>query len=132
MAREQGLDLVEVAPNATPPVCRVMDFKKFKYEQEKRTREAKKKQHSSDVKEIKIRPKIAEHDYLVKLKYMEGFIKKGKRVKITMTFRGREMIHMEKGRLTLDRFIQDSSGWTGIEKAPVQDGRNIVVVLKPK
>jgi translation initiation factor IF-3 len=126
------LDLVEVAPNVAPPVCRVMDFKKYRYEQEKKKREAKKEHHSFQIKEIKLNSKIADHDYKVKLKAMERFIRKGERVKITMTFRGREMLHIDIGRAIIDRFIHDSAQWSNVERPPVQEGRNIIVVFKPK
>ena len=132
MARDAGLDLVEVAPNVNPPVCRIMDFPRFKYEQEKREREAKKKQHVTHLKEVKIGPKIEEHDYQVKFRNVERFLKRGDKVKVTMRFRGREMQHIDLGRNVLDRLIKDSSDFGEVEKPPLLEGRIITMVFVPK
>lgn len=126
------MDLVEVASQAKPPVCRVMDFAKYKYEQAKKERQAKKKQRTFHVKEIKFKPKIEEHDYQVKLKALEKFLKRGDRTKVTMTFRGREMAHTELGKRILDRLIEDLKNIGEIDKAPVREGRNIIMVFMPK
>jgi len=131
-AEEAGLDLVEVAPNVNPPVCRIMDYSKFKYEQEKREREAKKKQHVMHVKELKFRPKIQEHDYRVKLQHLERFLKRGDKVKITMQFRGREMQHIELGENIIGRLIKDIANIGLEEKAPLREGRFITMVIAPK
>lgn len=131
-ARESGLDLVEVAPSVNPPVCRIMDFSKFKYEQEKKEREAKKKQHTIHLKEIKIGPKIEEHDYQVKLSHIRKFLGKKDKVKISMFFRGREMEHVDIGRSLFERLIKDISDVGEPEMAPKLNGRLMVMVLKPK
>ncbi|MFH1594706.1 MAG: translation initiation factor IF-3 [Candidatus Omnitrophota bacterium] len=132
MAEDVGLDLVEVAPNVTPPVCRIMDYSKFKYEQEKREREAKKKQHVTHLKELKIGPKIEEHDYRVKLHHLEKFLKRGDKVKISMRFRGRQMAHVDLGRSILDKLIKDAALFGEAERAPVLDGRMMTMVFTPK
>lgn len=132
LALENGMDLVEVAAQSKPPVCRVMDFSKYKYEQAKKEREAKKKQRAFHVKEIKFKPNIEEHDYMVKLKALEKFLKRGDRAKVTMTFRGREMAHIDLGRKVLDRLIEDLKLIGEIDKPPVQEGRNIIMVFMPK
>ncbi|MFC1630997.1 translation initiation factor IF-3 [Candidatus Omnitrophota bacterium] len=131
-ATADGLDLVEVATQTQPPVCRIMDYSKFKYEQEKKQKEAKKHQKRIRLKEIKIRPKIEEHDYQVKLKNAERFLGRGDKVKVTLTFRGREMSHQELGRRLIDRFIKDSGHLGQIEKGPVVEGRFINLFLAPK
>lgn len=132
LARESNLDLVEVAPAAQPPVCRIMDFAKFKYEEEKKERQAKKKQHQVHLKEIRVKPKIQEHDYQVKLKHMEKFLKRGDRVKVSLFFRGREMDHQEIGRKIMERFLADSSGFGQIFQPPRQEGKVITMTLMPK
>ncbi|MBL7155837.1 MAG: translation initiation factor IF-3 [Candidatus Omnitrophica bacterium] len=132
IAEEAGFDLVEVAPNVNPPVCRIMDYSKFKYEQEKREREAKKKQHIVHLKELKFGPKIEEHDYQVKLHHLEKFIKRGDKVKITMRFRGREMQHIELGRKVLDRLVKDISALGEVEKSPSLEGRIMTMSINPK
>jgi translation initiation factor IF-3 len=131
-AQASGLDLVEVASQTTPPVCRIMDYSKYKYEQEKKEKQAKKHQKKIRLKEIKIRPKIEEHDYQVKLKSLERFLTRGDKVKVTLTFRGREMRHQELGRRVLDRFIKDSTGIGQVEKEPVTEGRFVNMVFAPK
>jgi translation initiation factor IF-3 len=132
MAREKGLDLVEVAPKATPPVCRIMDYGKYKYEQSKRAKEAKKHQHIIMVKEMKFRPKTEEHDYQFKLKHIQKFLTEGNKTKITMMFRGREMVHTELGKKVLERLIQDTQDGATVEQLPRLEGRNMTIVLAPK
>ena len=131
-AEEAGLDLVEIAPNVNPPVCRIMDYSKFKYEQEKKEREAKKKQHVAHLKELKIGPMIGEHDYLVKLHHLERFMKKGDKVKVTMRFRGRQMQHVDLGRGVLDRLTKDCSEIAEVEFWPKLDGKIMAMAFKPK
>ncbi|MBN1354011.1 MAG: translation initiation factor IF-3 [Candidatus Omnitrophica bacterium] len=132
MAQEAGLDLVEVAPNVNPPVCRILDYSKFKYEQEKREREAKKKQHVMHVKELKIGPMIEEHDYQVKLNHLKRFLERGDKVKVSMRFRGRQMEHIDLGRNVLDRLIKDSLEAGEVEKTPSLEGRMMTMAFAPK
>ncbi|MFC1709732.1 translation initiation factor IF-3 [Candidatus Omnitrophota bacterium] len=131
ISKQQELDLVEVASQAQPPVCRIMDFAKFKYEQEKKERQAKKHQTFIKLKEIRVKPKIAEHDYQVKLKHVHSFLDKGNKVKVNLFFRGREMAHQELGRRVIDRFIQDSREKGVIEKPPGREGRVLSMVIAP-
>jgi len=131
-AVESGLDLVEVAPRSVPPVCRIMNFSKFKYEQEKKEKEARKKQRVIHVKEIRLKPKIGEHDYQVKLHHVQRFLGRGDRIKVTLVFRGREMMHQELGRSVLQRFAKDISGIGEIEKGPFSEGRNLVLIVASK
>lgn len=131
-ARNEQLDLVEVAPQAIPPVCRIMDYTKFKYDQAKKEREAKRKQKGMHMKELRIKPKIEEHDYQVKLKHLKKFLQQHDKVKVRMIFRGREVTHMEFGRGILDRLIKDAADIGELEKPAVQEGRNIILVFKPK
>ena len=131
-AEEAGLDLVEVAPTAAPPVCRIMDYSKYKYEQEKQEKEARKKQKIVHLKEIRLGPKIGEHDYQFKLRYLEDFLKRGDKVKITMMFRGREMAHVDLGRKILERLASDISQIGEIEESPRQEGRFINMVIRAK
>ncbi|MBN3037848.1 MAG: translation initiation factor IF-3 [Candidatus Omnitrophica bacterium] len=131
-AEELGLDLVEVAPTAKPPVCRIMDYSKYKYEQEKKEKQAKKHQKKVHIKEIKLRPKIGEHDYQVKLRYLQRFLSRGDKVKVTLSFRGREMAHQELGRRVLDRFVKDITNVGQVEKGPITEGRFINLVVAPK
>ena len=130
-AQDLDLDLVEVAPQAQPPVCRIMDYGKYKYERDIRQKEARKKQSRIEVKEIKFRPKIDPHDYATKKGHVERFLKAGSRVKVTIMFRGREMAHTELGRKILDRLVEDLSGIAQVDAAPKQDGRNMVMVIAP-
>jgi translation initiation factor IF-3 len=130
-ARDLDLDLVEVAPMATPPVCRIMDYGKYKYERDVRQKEARKKQSRVEVKEIKMRPKIDIHDYGTKKGHVERFLKTGARVKVTIMFRGREMAHTELGRKLLDRLTEDLQELATVESYPKLDGRNMVMVLAP-
>lgn len=131
-AEDSGLDLVEVAPTATPPVCRIIDYSKYKYEQEKREKEARKKQRVIHIKEIRMGPKIGEHDYQFKLRNLEEFLKRGDKVKITMMFKGREMTHIDLGRRILDRLSSDISSIGEIEETPRLEGRFITMVLRTK
>ena len=131
-AEEAGLDLVEVAPTAVPPVCRIIDFSKFKYEQEKKEKEAKKKQKVVHIKEIRLGPKIGEHDYQFKLKNLEDFLKRGDKVKVTMMFRGREMAHVDLGKKLLERLSSDISAIGEIEEPARQEGRFINMMIRAK
>ena len=115
-----------------PPVCRIMDFSKYKYEQEKREREAKKHQKHFQLKEIRVKPNIEEHDYGIKLRHLLEFIKEGDKVKVTLMFRGREMAHRDIGRRVVDRFIADAKGQGVVEHGPVLEGRFITMVIAPK
>jgi translation initiation factor IF-3 len=132
LAREQELDLVEVAPQASPPVCRIMDYGKYKYEQSKRAKEARKHQHTIVVKEMKFRPKTEEHDYQFKLNHIQKFLAEGNKAKITVMFRGREMVHTELGRRVLERLVQDTQDMASVEQQPKLEGRNMTLVLVPK
>ena len=131
-AEAAGLDLVEVAPTAVPPVCRIMDYSKYKYEQEKKEKEARKKQRIIHLKEIRLGPKIGEHDYQFKLRNLEEYLKRGDKVKITMMFRGREMAHVDLGRKILERLSSDISQVGEIEESPRQEGRFINMVIRAK
>jgi translation initiation factor IF-3 len=130
-AKELDLDLVEVAPQADPPVCRIMDFGKWKYEQDVRAKESRKKQSQVIVKEMKFRPKISDHDFSIKKGHVERFLEEGDKVKVTIMFRGREMAHTELGAKLLDRLARDLGEISQVEAAPKQDGRNMTMVLSP-
>jgi translation initiation factor IF-3 len=130
-AQDLDLDLVEVAPQAQPPVCRIMDYGKFKYERDIRQKEARKKQSRVEVKEIKFRPKIDPHDYATKKGHVVRFLKAGARVKVTIMFRGREMAHTELGRKILDRLVEDLKDLATVDQFPKLDGRNMVMVIAP-
>lgn len=130
-AELRGLDLVEVAPDANPPVCRIMDYGKYRYEQEKREKLARKKMHMHHIKEIRLTPNIEEHDYQVKLKNLKKFLEHGDKVKITLMYRKREIIHPEIGEKLLERFLNDATQWGEIEKPPKVEGRNVVAVISP-
>jgi translation initiation factor IF-3 len=130
-ARDLDLDLVEVAPQADPPVCRIMDYGKFKYERDIRQKEARKKQSRTELKEIKFRPKIDPHDYGTKKGHVERFIRGGNKVKITIMFRGREMAHTDLGRRILDRLVEDLGQMVVVESLPKQEGRNMIMVISP-
>ncbi|MDP2942132.1 MAG: translation initiation factor IF-3 [Candidatus Omnitrophota bacterium] len=132
LAQQAELDLVEVAPQAKPPVCRIMDFSKYKYEQEKKEKEAKKKQHATHIKEIRLKPKIGDHDYQVKLGFVKKFLARGDKVKVTLIFRGREMAHMELGTRVLERLKADIAEVAQIEKPPLREGRAIIMIVGPK
>lgn len=131
LARQNELDLVEVAAQAQPPVCRIMDFSKYKYEQEKKERLAKKHQAVIKIKEIRVKPKIEEHDYQVKLKHLHVFLEKGNKVKLNLFYRGRELSHEELGRKVVERFIQDTQGKGVIEKPPFREGKVLSTVFAP-
>ncbi len=130
-AQELDLDLVEVAPQATPPVCRIMDYGKFKYERDVRQKEARRKQSRSGLKEIKFRPKIDPHDYATKKGHVVRFLKGGNKVKVTIMFRGREMAHTQLGRKILDRLVADLGEAIVVESMPKQEGRNMIMVISP-
>ncbi len=132
LAQENALDLVEVAPGVSPPVCRVMDYSKYKYEQQKKERQSHKHQKLFQTKEIKIKPKIEEHDYIVKLDHLKKFLSKGHRVKVTLTFRGREMAHQDLGKRVLERLTGDALASGTVEKPAVTEGRNVIMVFAPK
>lgn len=131
-AEEVGLDLVEIAPTASPPVCRIMDHSRFKYEQEKKEKEARKKQKIVHIKEIRLGPKIGEHDYQFKVNHLIEFLKKGDKVKVTMLFRGREMAHVDLGRKILEKLSSDISGVGEIEEQPRLEGRFINMIIRAK
>ena len=132
LANQYELDLVEVAPQVEPPVCRIMDFSKFKYDQEKKEREAKRHQMKMRLKEIRLKPNIEEHDYQVKLRQTISFLNKKDKVKVCLFFRGRQMEHLDLGRRVLDRFINDAQQAGKIDRGSVLEGRVISVVLAPK
>ena len=131
MAEEVGLDLVEISPNANPPVCKIMDFGKFKYEQQKKANEAKKKQKIIEIKEVKFRPNIDTHDYDVKMRSVFKFLGEGDKVKVTLRFRGREMAHQELGRDLLKRIADDIDTTGKIESMPKLEGRQMTMVVAP-
>jgi translation initiation factor IF-3 len=131
IARESGLDLVEVHALADPPVCRIMDFNRWKYEQQQRRKESRKKASNVVIKEMKFRPKIDEHDYETKMRHVERFLGEGSKVKLTIMFRGREMAHPELGRKILERVAERVAEVAVVESAPKQDGRNMTMVLNP-
>ena len=131
MATEQDLDLVEVAPDADPPVCRIMDYGKYKYDQAVRQREARRKQSHVVVKEMKMRPKIDRHDYETKKGHVVRFLKQGAKVKVTIMFRGREMVHQELGHRLLDQLANDVADLARVDVTPKLDGRNMTMVLGP-
>jgi translation initiation factor IF-3 len=130
-AQERDLDLVEVAPDARPPVCRVLDYSKYKYEQNQKQKAARKHQTQINVREIKFRPKIAQHDYDTKKGHVERFLKARDKVKVTIMFRGREMAHPERGEMILNRLAEDLGELAVIEQRPQQDGRNMTMMLAP-
>ncbi len=131
LADEVGLDLVEVSPNADPPVCKLLDYGKFKYEAQKKANEARKRQKTIDVKEIKMRPTIDVHDYEVKMRSIVRFIDEGDKVKVTMRFRGREMVHQDLGIKVLDRVRDDLGDLAKIEQFPKLEGRQMTMVMAP-
>jgi len=131
-ANQYELDLVEVAPQANPPVCRIIDFSKFKYDQEKKEREAKKHQSHGKLKEIRLKPNIGEHDYQIKLKQVVTFLKKRDKVKINLFFRGRQFEHMDLGRKLLDKFMLDTQNDGQVEKQPYLEGKIMYIVVAPK
>jgi translation initiation factor IF-3 len=132
LAQEAGLDLVEISPNATPPVCKMLDFGKYKYAEQKKAAEARKKQKIVEVKEIKFRPMIDDHDYDVKMRSMVRFFEEGDKVKVTLRFRGREMAHQELGTRLLDRVKEDVSKFAKVEADARFEGRQMVMILAPR
>ena len=132
MAREIGCDPVEVSSNATPPVCRIMDYGKFKYEQQKKKQDAKKRQAVVQVKEIKVRPKTDEHDYETKLKHIRSFLEDGDRCKVTVFFRGREIVHKDRGIEILERIVKDLEDVGKVEQEPRAEGRTLQMLVVPK
>ena len=131
-AEDFGLDLVEVQPNADPPVCKILDYGKFKYEAQKRANEARKKQKIIEVKEIKLRPNIDEHDYQVKMRNVQKFLNAGDKVKVTLRFRGREMAHQELGANVLTRVREETDEFAKVAAMPKLEGRQMIMVLAPK
>ncbi|MBI4595905.1 MAG: translation initiation factor IF-3 [Candidatus Tectomicrobia bacterium] len=132
LAQDRNLDLVEVAPNTKPPVCKVMDFGKYKYKLSKKAQEAKKKQKVILVKEVKLRPKTEEHDYQFKMRHIRRFLSEGNKAKITVIFKGREMAHLHLGEEMLNRIAQEILDDGTIEQSPKQEGRNLTMVVAPK
>ena len=132
LAQEAGLDLVEISPNATPPVCKLLDFGKYKYQEQKKAAEARKKQKVVEVKEIKLRPMIDDHDYDVKMRSMKRFFEEGDKVKITLRFRGRELAHQELGYRLLNRVKDDTSDFAKVEQDARFEGRQVVMILAPR
>ena len=131
MAHEQGYDLVEVAANAEPPVCRIMDFGKFKYEQQQKKKEAKKNQTVVQIKEIKVRPKTDDHDYETKVRHIRRFLEDGDRCKVSVFFRGREIVHKDRGEAILEKIIADTADVGKCEQAPSAEGRTLQMMLIP-
>ena len=132
MAEEIGLDLVEVSPGADPPVCKILDYGKYKYEAQKKQNVARKKQKTIDVKEIKMRPNIDAHDYDVKMRSMVKFLDEGDKVKVTLRFRGRELAHQNRGMMVLDRVRDDLDELAKVEQYPKMEGRQMIMVISPK
>ena len=132
MAEEANLDLVEISPDAKPPVCKILDYGKFKFQEQKKAAEARKKQKVIEIKEIKMRPMIDDHDYDVKMRAIRRFFEEGDKVKITLRFRGREMAHQELGQQLLDRVKKDTAETAKVESEPSFEGRQIVMVLAPR
>ena len=132
MAQEVGCDLVEVSSNSEPPVCRIMDYGKFKYEQQKKKQDAKKRQAVVQVKEIKVRPKTDEHDYETKVKHIRRFLEDGDRCKVTVFFRGREIVHKDRGLDILERIVKDLEEVAKVEQEPRAEGRTLQMLLVPK
>jgi translation initiation factor IF-3 len=131
-AESHGLDLVEVAPNVSPPVCRIMDYGRYKYQQNKKLQEAKKRQSTFQVKEIKLRPRTGEHDFQVKMRHVKRFLQNRDKVKVTITFRGREMAHTDLGAALLERVVDETSEVAAVEQGARKEGRIMVMVLTPK
>ena len=131
IASEKGLDLVEVAPQASPPVCRLMDYGRYKFETIKREKDQRRRQNVVKLKEMKLRPKVAEHDFQTKFKGVRQFLEQGEKVKVTIMFRGREMVHQEIGRRLLDRVADAAKEIAVVERAPIMEGRNLFMILSP-
>jgi translation initiation factor IF-3 len=132
MAQEAGIDLVEISPNQTPPVCKILDFGRFKYQSQKKAAEARKKQRTIEIKEIKMRPNIDIHDYDVKMRSIRRFFEEGDKVKVTLRFRGREMAHQELGAKLLDKVKIDTATLAKVEAEPKLEGRQMTMVLAPR
>ena len=132
LARESGLDLVEISPNVSPPVCKILDYGKFKYQAQKKAAEARKKQKVVEVKELKYRPMIDDHDYEVKMRAMQRFFEEGDKVKVTLRFRGREMAHQELGTRLLNRVKEDVTKIAKVEMEPRFEGRQMIMILAPR
>jgi translation initiation factor IF-3 len=132
LARERGLDLVEVSPNANPPVCRIMDFGKYKYQMQKKMHEAKKKQKTIEVKTVKIRPRTDEHDMQVRIKQVKKFLEKGNKVKAIVMFRGREQAHVDLGEAQLLKIYDAVKDIAEMERKPKKEGRDMIMILAPK
>ncbi len=132
LAREAGLDLVEVAPKANPPVCKLLDYGKYKFEQEKRDKESKKKQKQIKLKEIRMQPKIDDHDLDFKSKHIKKFLDEGNKVKVTVRFRGRELAHLDRGEMVLNRVLELIGDSYNVEKSPHMEGRFMSMILSPK
>jgi translation initiation factor IF-3 len=131
IASEKGLDLVEVAPQASPPVARLMDYGRFKFETIKREKDQRRKQNVIKLKEMKLRPKVAEHDFQTKFKGLKQFLEAGEKVKVTIMFRGREMVHQDIGRRILDRVADDARPFAVVERQPLLEGKNLFMILAP-
>jgi len=131
IADDHGLDLVEVAPNSKPPVCRIMDYGKYRYQQAKKTKDAKKKQTVIQVKEVKLRPKTEEHDIQYKIAHIKRFLSEGNRAKVTIQFRGREIAHPGQAKRVIDRIIEDTKEIASIDQPPKMEGKRMVFTLKP-
>jgi translation initiation factor IF-3 len=131
IASEKGLDLVEVAPQANPPVARLMDYGRFKFETIKREKDQRRKQNVIKLKEMKLRPKVAEHDFQTKFKGLKQFLEAGEKVKVTIMFRGREMVHQDIGRRILDRVADDARPFAVVERQPLLEGKNLFMILAP-
>ncbi|HTE84692.1 MAG TPA: translation initiation factor IF-3 [Dehalococcoidia bacterium] len=131
IASEKGLDLVEVAPQASPPVCRLIDYGRYKFETIKKEKDQRRKQNVTKLKEMKLRPKVAEHDFQTKFKGLKQFLEAGEKVKVTIMFRGREMVHQDIGRRILDRVADDAKPFAVVERAPLLEGKNLFMILAP-
>ena len=131
-AYDVGLDLLEISPNAVPPVCKITDYGKFKYEQQKKANEARKKQKVVEIKEVKVRPNIDDHDYDVKMRQMKSFISEGDKVKVTLRFRGREMAHQDLGLRLLERVKHETQEIAKVESEPMLEGRQMIMILAPR
>lgn len=129
---DAGLDLVEVAPNAEPPVCKILDYGRFKYEAQKKKNEARKRQKTIDVKEVKMRPGIDQHDYEIKMRAVRRFLEEGDKVKVTLRFRGREMVHQDIGVKVLQRVREELDDLAKVEQFPKMEGRQLIMVIAPK
>lgn len=132
MAREKGLDLIEVAPQAAPPVCKIMDYGRYKYESSKREREAHKKSRATELKTVRLEPQIDDHDFDFKLRSVQKFLKEGDKVKITVMFRGRSITHPEFGKRLLERVVQECGESVSVERPPSFEGRSMTMILTPK